>query len=407
MDYPKFLWKTGLATGLIPFTLSIASAPGHGAETTPAIALDFNLGNPQLSLPQILPTAPSEIRADDWKPDGIGVVETGAVQVPPITVPTLANGVDQPATKPTPVKHGGTHGTVAPIPHQWWSQGSNSPIAIAIGYAEGTRQPDGAKNRAYYWHTDPGNRADNFGTFSYQHFSAQEKAAVVAQSTVDDKRCVAAEQGLPELADARQLKKLQKFHNLLVAQAEAKGMHLSQLELLNGLDLANQSEAAALSVWGYIDRLAQMKQEIPHDREEQILEARTWSYWDPDWQDWDAPGLGNTYANIRWDQQRRLEAVKTVLARHQGTSLPPSSAVASIQCSHSVAAVQPPPIAQQSIVQQQVSQQRIIQQPITQQLLSHQQIAPEQVNPVAYPSHATPEEIADHIILQNLENLLG
>lgn len=202
---------------------------------------------------------------------------------------------------------------IAAVPDAWWQAGSDSPVAVAIGAAEGTRQPDGAKNPAYYWHTDPGNSADNFGTFSYQHLHPAEKESVLDQATTADKRQVAAQENLPELADARQLKRLQQFHDRLRQQAYAKGLTLSELELINGLDLANQSEAAALSIWGYIDRLAQMKDLVPDDPEEQIKEARTWSYWDPDYHTWDAPGLGNTYANIRWDQERRFNAVKIAL----------------------------------------------------------------------------------------------
>lgn len=209
------------------------------------------------------------------------------------------------------------HGAIYQIPETWWWEGSNSPLAIAIGAAEGTRQPDGTKNSAYYWHTDPGNAADNFGTFSYQHLLPQEKALVREQITATDKRVVSEQQQLPELADARQLKRLRQFHDRLRQQALAKGMSLSQLELVNGLDLANQSEAAALSEWGYIDRLAQMKELIPNDPIEQIKEARTWSYWEPKHNAWNAPGLGNTYSDIRWDQERRFNAVARSLEQQQ------------------------------------------------------------------------------------------
>ncbi|NJR70860.1 MAG: hypothetical protein HC771_21160 [Synechococcales cyanobacterium CRU_2_2] len=201
-----------------------------------------------------------------------------------------------------------------PLPLSWWEAGSDSPVAIAIGYAEGTRQADGSRTAAYYWHSDPGNAADNFGSFSFQHFRPQEKAVVEQQTSTDDKRWAAARRALPELADRRQMLRLRQFHDQLLAQAKAKNLELSPLELLNGLDLANQSELAALDDWGYIDRLVQAKQRY-RDPDAQILQARTWAYWHPTRNAWDAPGLGNNQASITADQQRRATAVKQVLAQ--------------------------------------------------------------------------------------------
>ncbi|NES95787.1 MAG: M23 family metallopeptidase [Desertifilum sp. SIO1I2] len=198
------------------------------------------------------------------------------------------------------------------IPQSWWEQASDSPLAIAIGAAEGTRQPNGTKNPAYYWHVDPGNGVDNFGTFSYQHLPPCDTYAVASVSSSSLKREIAAEKGLPEKADDLQLRRLQGFHDELLAQAQAVGLELNQAELVNGLDLANQSPAAGLYAGGYIDRLAQMKQ-LVSDPDEQILEARIWSYWDMQRNRWDAPGLGNTYDSIRHDQQRRMTQVNLAL----------------------------------------------------------------------------------------------
>ncbi len=213
---------------------------------------------------------------------------------------------------------------------RWFANGSDALVAIAIGAAEGTRQPNGAKNPAYYWHADPGNKADNFGTFSYQHLSPQEKAPLNQARTIAEVRKIAAAHQLPEKADQRQLTKLKAFYNKLQTQAQTKGLTLSDLEMMNGLDLANQSEEAALAWMGYIDRLAQMKQ-LVSDPEEQVLEARVWSYWDPQRHQWDAPGLGNQYDYIRADQTRRFREVKAVLEQ-QGTRLaqqsPPSPQMA-------------------------------------------------------------------------------
>jgi hypothetical protein len=198
-----------------------------------------------------------------------------------------------------------------PLPEDWWHKGSDSPVAIAIGSAEGTRQPDGDKNPAYYWHRDPGNGADNFGTFSYQHLPPSKTKTVAQQPSTAAKRQVAAKQGLAEISDQAQLKKLQRMEDQLRQQARSRGIQLSTLELVNGLDLANQSEAAALERLGYIDRLAQSKTQVT-DTDEQIHLARTNSYWDPDRDRWNAPGLGGP-DDIRRDQERRASEVKAAL----------------------------------------------------------------------------------------------
>ncbi len=201
---------------------------------------------------------------------------------------------------------------LTPIPMEWWEQGSSSPLAIVIGHAEGTRRLDGSMSPAYYWHRDPGNGANNFGSFSFQHLSHQETAGVLDQSNNDAKRLAAAKQALPEIADQRQLVKLRRFHDLLQAQAKRNGIQLTHLELLNGLDLSTQSELAGLDSWGYVDRLTQIKKTVT-DPDEQIIRARTWSYWDPVKNRWAAPGLGNTEYYIRRDQARRFDAVKQAL----------------------------------------------------------------------------------------------
>ncbi len=219
--------------------------------------------------------------------------------------------------------------TVASIPENWWEKGSDSPLAIALGAAEGTRRSDGGKNSAYYWHTDPGNGADNFGTFSYQLLLPAEKAPVVAQRTVEEKRRVSAELGLPDLSDRRQLVRLKKFHDRLQQQASEKGIGLNQAELIGGLDLANQAPLAALNSMGYIDRLIEMKK-LVRNPDEQIIEARVWAYWHPQRQKWDAPGLGNTYASIRHDQQRRQAAIAQAMAVQNPPDLPTSPPPSSI-----------------------------------------------------------------------------
>lgn len=191
------------------------------------------------------------------------------------SAPTLSTGASDPSAQ-----------------SQWlFAGGSDSLVARTVGHAEGTRTPDGRKTRAYYGHTDPGNRLWNLGSFSFQHC----REARYSCST-------------PEQADEHQLQRLQSQHAALQRQAAAAKLSLTLPETLNGIDLANQAPLAALGEQGYIDRLVQAKQKGMGEQEA-ILEARVWSYWHPKENRWDASGLGNTESNIRHDQKRRLLAI--------------------------------------------------------------------------------------------------
>ena len=166
---------------------------------------------------------------------------------------------------------------------------SDSLAAVAIGSAEGTRTPDGAKTPAYNGHTDPGNFAHNLGTFSYQHGALS-----------------------PEAADKAQIGVLKKQGTRLRQQAAARGFTMTLAEELNGLDLANQAPTAALE--SYIDWLVVGKNKGLSGRE-LIIFARTKSFIDPDTGYWDAPGLGNNEASIKRDQSRRHDAVDSVIKK--------------------------------------------------------------------------------------------
>jgi hypothetical protein len=163
--------------------------------------------------------------------------------------------------------------------------GSDSLVARAVGTAEGTRTPEGDKTTAYYGHVDPGNRRWNLGSFSYQHGARS-----------------------PEQADAAQLQRLQAQFAVIQAKADAQGLALSLPEQLNAIDLANQAPLAALAPEGYVDQLQRAKDQGLHG-DEAVLQARTEAFWDPDRQQWDAPGLGNQADSIRQDQARRLDAI--------------------------------------------------------------------------------------------------
>ena len=321
---------------LAAFTVGIA--PAARSET---IALDFSVPHAKtVSPPPTLPQPPRPkkvpvaLRFDIPKASPTEKMAIAEVTIEDVAIEPLPAVVPPPATTPLPVPKPPIAQTakplpppppeapkpkpqpppqVAQIPEAWWQQGSESPLAIALGAAEGTRRYDGSRTPIYYWHTDPGNYADNFGTFSYQHLQPVEKAPVVAAKTADRKRQISANLGLAEIADRRQLARIQKYYEQMRQQAFEKGMNLNQQELIAGLDLANQAPLAALNSMGYLDRLIQMRQ-LLDDRDEQILEARIWAYWHPKRNTWDAPGLGNTYDRIRHDQKRRLGEIEKALA---------------------------------------------------------------------------------------------
>ena len=173
--------------------------------------------------------------------------------------------------------------------------GSGSLVAHAVGSAEGTRQWNGERTRAYYGHTDPGNGVWNLGTFSYQH-----------------------EASSPEDADDKQIKRLKVQGFELEEQATQQGIKLSLPEKLNGLDLANQAPLAALGKGGYIERLAQAHR-LQLQGEKAISWARTQAYIDPVTQSWNAPGLGNNIYSISKDQERRISAIDKALRAYQQT----------------------------------------------------------------------------------------
>ncbi|MEO0350923.1 MAG: hypothetical protein AAF282_12845 [Cyanobacteria bacterium P01_A01_bin.15] len=195
----------------------------------------------------------------------------------------------QPAVEPPPKTPAATPVAMPP----WiYEGGSNSLVARVIGSAEGTRSADGTPTRAYYGHTDPGNGVWNMGTFSYQHGAKS-----------------------PDEADNKQLKRLQRQGKVIARQADQAQLDITLGEALNGLDLANQSPRAALEPGGYIDRLAEARQQGLQNHEA-IVWARTYSYMNPDTQRWNAPGLGNTLPSIHRDQSRRHQAINRAFTHY-------------------------------------------------------------------------------------------
>ncbi len=189
----------------------------------------------------------------------------------------------------------------------------------AVGMAEGTRRKDGTPTDAYHGHKDPMCDANptescskpitNLGTFSYQDGPGKPSAKT------------------PEQADEIQRQVLKEQAQQLEEQARKKGMHLSVMELVQGVDLANQSPLAACvessggaCQFGYIDRLKQAKDGTlpgapgPLSGLKAIAEARRWSYFDPEAMRWDAAGFGHDAEKLRADQWRRVQAVAMALA---------------------------------------------------------------------------------------------
>ncbi|MBD2020967.1 hypothetical protein H6F43_12335 [Leptolyngbya sp. FACHB-36] len=176
--------------------------------------------------------------------------------------------------------------------------GSDSLVARTVGHAEGTRGADGSKTSAYHGHRDPGNGVWNLGSFSFQHCrEAQYQCRT------------------PEEADVHQLRRLQGQAQALQARSRTTGVEMTLEEQLNGIDLANQAPLAALGSPGYVERLKQAHQ-LGLRGSDAVLWARVRSYWNPEQNRWDAPGLGNTEAGITHDQARRQQAIDHAM-RHR------------------------------------------------------------------------------------------
>jgi hypothetical protein len=192
-------------------------------------------------------------------------------------------------------------------PAALFADGSESVVARTVGHAEGTRTPDGSRTSAYFGHVDPGNGVWNLGSFSFQHC----REARYQCST-------------PEQADVFQLQRLQTQADSFQKRASSLGLKVTLEEELNAIDLANQAPLAALGKPGYAEHLQQAKKQGLKGQEA-VLKARVQSFWEPQKERWDAPGLGNTEATIRHDQNRRMLAIARVLAVYQNPAIAQAS----------------------------------------------------------------------------------
>lgn len=183
--------------------------------------------------------------------------------------------------------------------------GSQSLIARAVGTSEGNRTPDGGFNSSYKGHTDPGNGVANIGSFSYQ----------VHQGGAST----------PEEADALWLNRLKQQMPNYAQKVQAAGLDPNDGRLLaNFTDLYTQAPAAAVGQGGFLDRLGEIK--AAGGSYEAILQARLNSYRNPSSGALDAPGFGNSLERLTADQQRRMQALESVLAKSPGA--PPAAAPA-------------------------------------------------------------------------------
>jgi hypothetical protein len=180
---------------------------------------------------------------------------------------------------------------------RWFSgDAASSFVACMVGRAEGTRTKNCDRTSNWYGHADPGDKLWNLGSFS----AAPDRFPGASFST-------------PEDADRWYLKKRLKGHaQQLTQDAKRIGLTLTNSELINGIDLANQSPAAALpnDGQGYLWYLAKWRRyKIPE--QERIIRARTNAFYDPSLGRYSATGLGSGSDIVR-DQKRRVLAIAGV-----------------------------------------------------------------------------------------------
>lgn len=208
-----------------------------------------------------------------------------------------------PAVEPSQTQTADSTKTIS-AQNDMFAGGSESLVARTVGAAEGTRTADGGKTQNYHGHVDPGNGVWNRGTFSYQ-FGNEENLS-------------------PDESDRRQLAKIKRvYESVMRPKAEKHGVApLTIAEEINGIDLINQAPLAVTEDGGYIERLAQAKNEKGLAGDEAILEARVWAFWDGDKGGWDAPGLRayddiSKEESIRRDQDRRMDMIAKALESYE------------------------------------------------------------------------------------------
>ncbi len=167
---------------------------------------------------------------------------------------------------------------------------SESLGAIALGMAEGTRTLEGGFTSKYFGHQDYGNGKQNLGTFAYQHGASS-----------------------PEEADLKQLKNLRSWADQIQQEAKNNQVKWGLFEILAGVDLFNQAPAAGK----YYVRHLKECQEQNKLEQDAVLCARLKSYHNPRTGELEAGGFNNDLEHLKWDQQRRLRAILTLISQDQ------------------------------------------------------------------------------------------
>ncbi|MDP3235654.1 MAG: peptidoglycan-binding protein [Myxococcales bacterium] len=199
-----------------------------------------------------------------------------------------------PTRLPTPTNTRSAAAATSPRPSFDLAAQLSSPdsaLSVAIGNAEGTRTVSGGRTAAFAGHIDPGNGAQNAGTFSYQ----------VKQGGA----------GSPAEADQVQLARFRAVQPQYEAAARNAGLDPKDPLLAAAFfDSWNQSPAMATEKNGFLDQLPRLAREGV--TLENVTNARVRSWYEPNGR-LNAPGLGNTEASVRADQSRRMNAIADVL----------------------------------------------------------------------------------------------
>jgi hypothetical protein len=171
--------------------------------------------------------------------------------------------------------------------------GSNSLVAIAVGTAEGTRTPDGSFTGAWWGHKDPGNKARNQGSFSYQGIAGSPREADLLQ--------------IAKLKTVLLPKFLKAFHDRTLSPERFQELWVLVC------DCFVQSEVACIGEKGFLD----LVRFVADGDIAEFVECRVQAYFDPKTQKLDAPGFGNNLQRLRADQKRRANAVFNALAKQK------------------------------------------------------------------------------------------
>jgi len=168
----------------------------------------------------------------------------------------------------------------------FWFATPDSPGAIAIGMAEGTRTIDGKRTSAWHKHIDPGNARVNVGTFSSQHTALD-----------------------PDLADLEMLAIVRERTVSLVREYPS----LSSLEYLAAADLSIQAQGAFPAFGRHLKAVKYSKRH--HRPVDAIVEARVRSFYNPANGELEAAGFDNDETALRRDQRRRTLELQRKIRR--------------------------------------------------------------------------------------------